>query len=125
MGVGDDGALSPPLYFRCGVAGRWLFTEFMLYVPEKIVRGTGGTRVVWAGFVNNGQFQIAGLRLSRTRYSHMHAIGFTVSIGVKFGFHPESVTNPVFRILKFRDDLSLPVFNHRDLQVLILSGEGV
>src|SRR6056297_966724 len=125
MGVGDDGALSAALHFRCRVSGGWLLAKLVLNIPEKIVGGTGGSRVVWAGFVNNGQFQIAGLRLSRTRYSHMHAIGFTVSIGVKFGFHPEIVTNPVFRILKFRDDLSLPVFNHRDLQVLILSGEGV
>ena len=48
----------------------------------------------------------------------MHPVLPAVAVGVKLCLHPEIMTDPFLRILKFRNFLSLAINNHRNCKRL-------
>ena len=94
-----------------GLAWWRLGAKFLLDVPKNRLppRRAGKVR---ARFIDDSDSKSFRLSLSRTDHIGVYAISLTIPIRVELRFNPQSLTNPLLRICKGRNDLRLAI--HED-----------
>ena len=92
---------------------RRLLTDLMTGIPGIFLVIGPGTGEVRARFVDHRDLESFRLRLALSRDIDMHAVQFSIAIGIEGRFDPQIVLDPLLRILEFFDHLGLAIDEQR------------